>query len=226
MAGDDFVQNISTQLTTNWTPIGASCPELANNIVPYVQSMEVKGHLSARQATRSLSLMRMSWGWYLNSPYGTASTCIEGYLTDGTFGYRSDSGYGGDFSYVSHAHGWSTGPTHALSTMVLGLQLTGVGGVTWVLAPQFGDLTSVEGGYTAGLGKFSAGWTLEGETGYALWVDVPAGTTGTFVLPSGTEEPTVTIDGVVWTGGGFDSVAALVTIEGQSGGVHNVTVVY
>jgi hypothetical protein len=220
------IQSISTQLLTNWGPFGANCPELVNNVVPYVESMEVKGHLAARQATRALDLMRLSWGWYLDSPFGTNSTLLEGYRSDGTFGYRADSGYGGDFSYVSHAHGWSTGPTHALSTQVLGLQLTGIGGVTWVLTPQFGDLTSVEGGYTTNLGKFSARWTLVSTTGYEVTFNVPEGTTGTLVLPTGLKEPVVTLDGVLWTGGSYDAIAALVTIEGQGGGLHNVTVTY
>ena len=154
IADPSYFQTISSHLTINWGPIGAKCPELADNIVPYAESMEVKGHLAARQASCALKLIRLSWGWYLNNPYGTGSTCIEGYSQDRTFGYRAKSGYGGDYSYTSHAHGWSTGPTHALSTYVLGLQLTSIGGKTWSLAPQFGDLTSVEVGYTTPLGKF------------------------------------------------------------------------
>jgi hypothetical protein len=49
--------------------------------------MEVKGHLAARQATRALAFMRLSWGWYLNNPFGVNRTMIEGYLQDGTSGY-------------------------------------------------------------------------------------------------------------------------------------------
>lgn len=142
--------SISSHLTKNWTPIGALCPELPNNICPFIESMEVKGHLAINQTERALKLMRLSWGWYLNNPDGTGSTCVEGYLADGTWyvsyllmqskvnlcaklttarrGYRAASGYGGDYSYTSHAHGWSTGPTHALSTFVVGLQLLSPGG--------------------------------------------------------------------------------------------------
>ena len=227
MSDSSYFQNISSQLTTNWGPIGAKCPELTDNIVPYVESMEVKGHLAVREATRALTLMRLSWGWYLNNPYGTGSTCIEGYLQDATFGYRANSGYGGDYSYPSHAHGWSTGPTHALSTYVLGLQLTSPGGKTWSLAPQFGDLTSVEGGYTTPLGKFSASWTLIGSEGYTLSYNVPRGTTGTVVLPASKPKiPKVTLDKTAYTDGTHDSTAGLVTISNQSGGTHTITVMY
>jgi Bacterial alpha-L-rhamnosidase C-terminal domain len=214
---------ISTQLTTNWGPIGAKCPELPNNIVPYVEGMEVKGHLAARQATRALALMRLSWGWYLNNPFGVNSTMIEGYLQDGTFGYRAGAGgYGNDVSYTSHAHGWSTGPTHALSTYVLGLQLISPGGVEWVLAPQFGDLTSVEGGFTTNLGKFSAKWVLN-STGYTLEYDTPTATTGTLVLPAGSS-PTVTLDGMEYADGVWNSSSGLVTLDNQLGGSHRLLV--
>ena len=226
MADSSYFKRISDQLVTNWGPIGAKCPEMTDNIVPYIESMEVKGHLAAYQATRALELMRLSWGWYLNNPNGTGSTCIEGYLQDGTFGYRANAGYSGDYSYTSHAHGWSTGPTHALSVYVLGLQLTLPGGSEWMLAPQFGDLTWVEGGYTTPLGKFSAKWELLGRTGYEMWYNVPAGTSGTLVLPgAGSQAPTVVLDGTKCSGA-YNASSKLVTIDGQSGGVHSITVTY
>lgn len=223
MADSSVVQNISTYLTTNWTPIGAACPELPNNIVPYVESMEIKGHFAASQATRALNLMRLSWGWYLNNPNGTGSTFPEGYRTDGSFGYRADSGYGGDYSYTSHAHGWSTGPTHALSNYVLGLQFASPGGASWVLAPQFGDLSAVEGGFTSVLGKFSAGWS-KGDEGYSAWWDMPTGTNGTLVLPA-EEGSAVQVDSVA-VEGVYDSVSSTVAIGGVVGGAHNISVVY
>lgn len=171
--------------------------------------------------------MRLSWGWYLNNPLGTESTCIEGYLQDGSFGYRGEAGYGGDYSYTSHAHGWSTGPTHALSNYVLGLQLTSPGGGAWILAPQFGDLRSVEGGYTTPLGKFSAKWALNGTKGYSLEYDIPRDTTGILILPTlSTGPPSVTINGERYNGGLYDWSTKLVTIDSQPGGAHAIVVVY
>lgn len=84
----DTAQNISERLTDNWTPIGPDSPELAGNVSPFITSFEVQAHLTAGQTERALELIRTSWGWYLNNENGSQSTVIEGYLVDGTFGYR------------------------------------------------------------------------------------------------------------------------------------------
>lgn len=85
LAASPHRASISTHLTKNWTPIGALCPELPNNICPFIESLEVKGHLAIYETKRALELMRLSWGWYLDNPDGTGSTCVEGYLADGTW---------------------------------------------------------------------------------------------------------------------------------------------
>jgi hypothetical protein len=46
---------------------------------------------------------------------------IEGYGSDGSINYPF---YVGSTSFVSHAHGWSTGPTHSLLNRVVGLSVT------------------------------------------------------------------------------------------------------
>ena len=178
-------QRISSRLTRNWTPIGAETPELPNNISPFISSFEIQGHFVVGQADRALDLIRRSWGWYLNNANGTGSTVIEGYLTNGSFAYRNYRGYDYDASYVSHAHGWSSGPTSALTNYILGLEITGRLGSQWRLAPQFGDLTEVEGGFTTGLGKFQASWKVvhKGDQ-YTLRWTVPDDTQGYLLLPA------------------------------------------
>lgn len=183
-------QAISAHLErSNWTPIGAASPELpGGEISSFVSSFEIQAHLAAGQGQRALDLIRNSWGWYLGNENGTQSTAVEGYLRDGSFGYRWDHGYSGVFSYTSHAHGWSTGPVTALTERVLGLAVVGPAGEAWRLAPQFGDLRSCEGGFTTRLGRFSASWTLGEEKGgeergYTLEYDTPNGTTGELLLP-------------------------------------------
>lgn len=84
----DAAQNVSERLTDNWTSIGPESPELPGNISPFISSFEIQAHLIAGQTDRALELIRTSWGWYLNNENGSQSTVIEGYLTDGTFGYR------------------------------------------------------------------------------------------------------------------------------------------
>lgn len=81
-------QAISERLTDNWTPIGPNSPELEGNVSPFITSFEIQAHLKAGQTDRALELIRTSWGWYLNNENGTQSTVIEGYLVNGTFGYR------------------------------------------------------------------------------------------------------------------------------------------
>lgn len=171
----------SNYLETNWGPVGAVTPELPGNVVPYIESFEIKGHLAARQAQRALDLIRLSWGWYLDSPYGTQSTFLEGYYTDGSFRYRDD-GYNKGGSYTSHSHGWSTGPTDALTSYIVGLRPTAPGGKQWLIEPQFGDLKFAQAGFTVPMGKFSASW-ITTKLGYTVTVDVPKSTTGVARLP-------------------------------------------
>ncbi|KHJ30681.1 putative bacterial alpha-l-rhamnosidase domain protein [Erysiphe necator] len=173
---------ISNSLSRNWINIGSLAPELPNNLVGYGQSLEIKGHLAANQPYRALELIRRAWGWYLKHPNGTASTCIEGYRADGSFGYRATTGYGNHYSYTSHAHGWSTGPTNVLTSYIVGLTLTTPGGQNWAICPQFGDLTFAEAGFSTPLGKFSSKWSLV-EGGFQLSWDMPIETTGEIFIP-------------------------------------------
>ncbi|KAF8858209.1 Six-hairpin glycosidase [Acephala macrosclerotiorum] len=221
-----YVQSISQELTKNWISIGAVAPELPGNLVGFTQSFEIKAHMAARQATRGLELIRRAWGWYINNPYGTASTCIEGYLSDGSFGYRATTGYDNDYSYTSHAHGWGTGPTDALTSYIVGLTVTAPGGSQWSLSPQFGDLTHAEAGFTTPMGKFSASWsTIQG--GYTVSWGAPGGTQGVLVLPASTMAPTLVVDGqsMALQQGAYNSTAQTVTISGASGS-HTVNVTY
>jgi hypothetical protein len=216
--------SISERLTDNWTPIGAVAPELPENISPFISSFEIQGHFAAGQPTRALELIRRSWGWYLNNPNGTESTVIEGYLANGTFGYRSSRGYSYDASYVSHAHGWSAGPTSALTNYVVGLSITSPGGMTWKIAPQFGDLKSAEAGFTTLLGKYRASWKRNSK-GYTLQFSAPKGTTGMLILPFVTspKKPSIKIDGHDIKSG-LEYENETVTITVTEGGSHHVVV--
>tara|TARA_R110002003_G_scaffold180_4_gene14366 strand:+ start:5800 stop:7635 length:1836 start_codon:yes stop_codon:yes gene_type:complete len=175
--------SISTRLTDNWSPIGAVAPELPENISPFISSFEIQAHLTVGETARALDLIRRSWGWYADHRNGTGSTVIEGYRVNGTFGYRSERGYGYDPSYVSHAHGWSSGPTSALTEFVVGLSVTEPAGRTWSLKPQFGDLKNAEAGFTTWIGKFQAKWAKTA-SGYTLSFSMPTSTSGVVGLPS------------------------------------------
>ncbi|THY23471.1 Six-hairpin glycosidase [Aureobasidium pullulans] len=219
-------QSISSRLLENWTPIGAETPELPNNISPFISSFEIQAHLTIGQTDRALDLIRRTWGWYLHNPNGTGSTVIEGYLTNGSFGYRNSRGYSYDDSYVSHAHGWSAGPTSALTNYIVGLSVTGRLGSTWTLKPQFGDLKHAQAGFVTSLGKFSAGWNItNGGRSYSLWWNVPAGTTGNVTLPTLPSGKTgkVSIDGKSFKNKSVSKTIGL-TFE-IGGGNHSIVVV-
>jgi hypothetical protein len=182
-ASSSTASSISTRLTDNWSPIGAVAPELPENISPFISSFEIQAHLTVGETARALDLIRRSWGWYADHRNGTGSTVIEGYRVNGTFGYRSERGYGYDPSYVSHAHGWSSGPTSALTEFVVGLSVTEPAGRTWSLRPQFGDLKNAEAGFTTWIGKFQAKWAKTA-SGYTLSFSMPTSTSGVVGLPS------------------------------------------
>ncbi|THZ82109.1 Six-hairpin glycosidase [Aureobasidium pullulans] len=219
-------QSISSRLLENWTPIGAETPELPNNISPFISSFEIQAHLTIGQTDRALDLIRRTWGWYLHNPNGTGSTVIEGYLTNGSFGYRNSRGYSYDDSYVSHAHGWSAGPTSALTNYIVGLSVTGRLGSTWTLKPQLGDLEHAQAGFVTSLGKFSAGWNIaNGGRSYSLWWNVPAGTIGNVTLPTLPSGKTgkVSIDGKSFKNKSVSKTNGL-TFE-IGGGNHSIVVV-
>lgn len=243
LAGDAAgprAQSISSRLTDNWTPIGPEAPELPGNVSPFISSFEIQAHLESGQTQRALDLVRTCWGWYHANPNGTGSTVIEGYLTNGSFSYRSSRGYDYDASYVSHAHGWSSGPTSALTEYVLGLAVTARVGSEWRFAPQFGDLSHAEGGFVTSLGKFQASWAVDagaagsnvtGTAGsrYKATVSTPVGTTGVLVLPVVEQGvvPTVLLDGVKATttwARQSDVVFDTVLVSGVAGGNHTIKV--
>jgi hypothetical protein len=185
--------SISDRLREEWTDIGPISPELPDNISPFITSFELQGHFTLRKTNRALNLLRRTWGWYINNPNGTESTLIEGYRADGSFGYRAERGYMREPSYVSHAHGWSAGPTSALTNFVAGLSPTDLLGSKWKIAPQLGDLSYAEAGFTTSLGKFRVAWqrvdarpnstTFRDFAGYDVQIETPLGTEGEVVLP-------------------------------------------
>ena len=130
-----------------------------------------------------------------------------------SYSYLSSRGYNYDPSFVSHAHGWSTGPTSALSFYVLGLQRTSPQGQTWSIAPHTAGLPSAEGGYETPLGWFGVKW-VSTESGWNVTVSTPEGTSGSLRLPI---NGTITVDGET----DVPNVSGVVRL---SGGEHTVSV--
>ncbi|KAK7037884.1 glycoside hydrolase family 78 protein [Favolaschia claudopus] len=186
-------EQISEGLTQYWTPIGPLSPELADTIIPFIGGFEVQAHFIAAQGERAIDLLEKEWGYMLYTNISVESTLLEGFTANGSLGYRAASGYDFDHSYTSHAHGWSTGPTPALTFHVLGIQLSTAQGATWRIAPVLSGLPSAEGGLTTGLGFFSVKWASESGT-LTLTVDTPEGTKGVVRVPG---HGSITVDDVV-----------------------------
>ena len=117
----------------------------------------------------------------LDDPRMTNSSFIEGYSADGSLHYAP---YTND-PRVSHAHGWSTGPTSLMSFYVAGIHLESAMGQTWRIAPMLGDLTEVEAGFVTPLGSFSNTIVAGGKNGNIsrMTFSTPKGTVGSVSLP-------------------------------------------
>lgn len=114
----------------------------------------------------------------------TGSSFIEGFSTDGSLHYAP---YTND-ARVSHAHGWSTGPTSALVFYAAGIQVIEGGGAISVIAPQPGNLTSVDAGYTTLLGSFSVTFRCSerGSVYQSFAFTTPKKTSGAVRIPGAT----------------------------------------
>ena len=134
-------------------------------------------------------------------------------MSDHRRSYRSSEGYQYDPTYTSHAHGWSTGPTYALSFYVLGLQLVSPQGKAWSIAPHTADLPYAEGGYETPLGWFGVKWALC-DGGWTATISTPEGTSGSLRPP---------INGTIVVDGTTEESDSYGTIQ-LSGGEHIVSV--
>ncbi|TID26385.1 Bacterial alpha-L-rhamnosidase [Venturia nashicola] len=172
------INRISSALAARWTTYGAPAPEAATTISPFITSFELQAHLLAANATRTLDLIRLQWGFMLTDPRMTDSSFIEG---------------------ISHAHGWATGPTGSLTVGVAGLGIVEKGGLVWRVEPRVGDLERVEAGFETVVGWFECRTFVRGDRdvdvdgdgdgegtegskrrGIDIEFETPVGTTGSF----------------------------------------------
>ncbi|EKM52842.1 glycoside hydrolase family 78 protein [Phanerochaete carnosa HHB-10118-sp] len=205
--------SVSEGLTKYWNDLGAIAPELPDNISPFIGSLELQAHFQSGNDLTAMDLLRREWGYMLYTNLSVQSTLLEGFTSNGSLYYRSYQGYSYDASYTSHSHGWSSGPTSALTFYVLGLTVTSNQGRTWSIAPHTSGLSAAQGGFETPLGWYGVQWSLEGKT-FKLSVDVPAETSGTVRLPLA---GTVTVDGKSTSVGGGAEISL-------AGGNHSIVV--
>lgn len=187
--------SLSKSLTRFWTPIGPVTPELPDTISPLITSVEVLAHFAANEPIRALKLTHTLWAYLLDSPLMTGSTLAEGITANGSLYYRGNAGYKNDAAYTSLSHGWSSGPTIALSHKVAGLEI--VGWRTWKFRPMPGGLKKVDSGFDTPMGQFAVAWQVVDGTKqdfhFSANITTAANTIGSVDLPWICE--TVRIDG-------------------------------
>lgn len=180
---------ISSALKKRWVSIGAPSPEKSDvSIHPFPGSMEAMAHFEAGQNKTGLDLLRLEWGYMLNSPYGTGSTFWEGYRKDGSSDYNE--------SYISASHGWSAGPTATLTFYVLGIHPDRFGGPTYDLIPHPGDLKHVEGQLATPNGLITFSYDSNSDAGiFISHYSAPPGVLRTVAVPTYGRNIKIYVDG-------------------------------
>ncbi|MFI6096436.1 MGH1-like glycoside hydrolase domain-containing protein [Lentzea sp. NPDC051213] len=218
--------SITQKLSTRWNAFGATTPEWGGNVHPFTGGMEVHAPFTANNDFTALAQIRRTWGYMLDSPIGTKSTFWEGINADGGLAY------GG--SFMSLAHGWSSGPISALTFHVLGTAPEPQVG-QYRFVPHPGDLTSAEGRITLPQGQLNAAWSRDPGAGtYTARLTSPGNTTGRIGVPKlNGANVSVSVNGaVVWSNntftprpgiGGAGQDSTHVYLTGVAPGTYDVT---
>ncbi|EIN05763.1 Six-hairpin glycosidase [Punctularia strigosozonata HHB-11173 SS5] len=185
---------VSAGLERNWNELGPVAPELPDTISPFIGGFELQAHFEAGNDARAMDLLHRTWGYMLYTNLSVQSTLLEGFTANGSLSYRSYRGYNYDPAYTSHAHGWSSGPTSALTFYVLGLTVTKPQGTAWAVAPHLSGLKTAQGEYETPLGWFGVKWTWSRKT-FELKIETPKGTAGEVTLPKEVKGGKVSVDG-------------------------------
>ena len=110
------ISQIASALQARWGPYGAPAPEAGDAVSPFISGFELEAHFMANRTDAALALVRTMWAdFMLDDPRMTNSTFIEGYSVTGSLHYAPNS----NDAWISHAHGWSSGPTSSLMVSLL-----------------------------------------------------------------------------------------------------------
>jgi hypothetical protein len=188
VASQEQAKEMLHRLEGDWGTYGAVTPEWGG-ISPFAASMEVMARFQSGDDQNAVNLIRREWGYMLNAPFGTASTLWEGMSAHGTLVY------GGP--YESLAHGWSTGPTSALTAYVAGLQPVAGAGRTYSVTPHPADVDRVQASLAMSPGRrVTISWQRT-SAGFTLVVDSRGnhGSIGHIALPTFGAAVTIRVDG-------------------------------
>lgn len=195
VAPRDRDAQILASLKQLWIPLGSEpfSPSAGYStlVSPYISGFDVQARLSAGDTADALRLIRNEWGPMVTPGPQYTGAFWENFTPSGPAPNGS----------TSLAHGWSSGPTSALTEYVLGVRPASPGYATWTVQPQPGNLAWAQGQVPTPHGPISVSWSRDVRTG-TLTMDVraPRGTSGTVAVPvSGAAS--VLVDGAAaWTG--------------------------
>jgi alpha-L-rhamnosidase len=202
----EILTRLKTSLwTTPYGPLPYSLDTGYRDLVsPYISGFELQARLATGDTANAQNLLHSVWGRMIApgpNQTGTMWENISG--TDGTPGLGAGT---------SLAHGWSTAPTSALSSYVLGARPTTAGYATWIVQPRPGDLAWARGQVPTPHGPINVDWTAQnGAHRFSMTVTAPPNTQGTIAVPTGgASHPTVIVNGrVVWRHGTFAANAGV-----------------
>jgi len=200
-----------------WGPFGPATGEFDNDpymsriISPFISGWEMIARFGIGNTNTALDLIRRQWGQMLRSDPNT--TLWEKMTVGG--GVPAYQGANADGSPIverpnvvpgsgetSLAHGWSAGPTYALSAYVAGMRPVEPGFKRWLVQPQLGDLHFAQGQVKTPHGSLASRWEIDpSHRSFRLTVRAPHGTTGTVGVPLAGAKRTIALDGkIVWRG--------------------------
>ena len=192
---------IQAKLSTPYGALDVSDPAPAGYgqlIGPFMGSYQLWSMLASHDTAAALRLMRTEWGPM--TTHGPGDTIWETMGTDGSIG-----------GSTSLAHGWSTGPTSALSKYVLGIAPVGAGYSTWLVEPHPGNLAWAEGKVPTPHGAIVVKWGHEQPQGqFVMHATVPSATSGTIGVPTFGRQAVIHVNGrLVWNNGQFHAAPGI-----------------
>ena len=210
-----ILQTLQQRLNTPYGALDVSSPppsgynpsSMSTLIGPFMGSYELWAMFAAHDTAGALALMRTEWGPM--TQHGPADTFWE--VMNGNGAIASPQGGPG----TSLAHGWSTGPTAALSRYTLGIAPVAAGYATWLVEPHPGTLSWAEGQAPTPHGPLVVKWGKASSGHFVLEVEAPRTTTGSIGVPTSGRAVNIWVNGrLVWSAGVFHAVS------GVTGAVH------
>jgi alpha-L-rhamnosidase len=199
-----ILAGMSHALATPHGDLSVSSPAPAGYhqvIGPFMGSYDLWARFAAADTRGAYDLLEREWGQMAEGDPGNVMWEVMG--PDGTVHTPGINGSGD--GATSMAHGWSTGPTSALSQYVLGVAPDSPGFARWTVAPNPGSLTWAQGRVPTPHGALGVAWT-NAARGHRFVLDVtpPQGTSGTITVPLRGAAAVVHVNGrLVWAGNRF-----------------------